>query len=71
MPRVQGPFSRAREILDSSLDKLKKYAEDSEWKTTTGYEQRVMQSIEGARAAFSNILEMVVPKQEKLKKVDG
>lgn len=64
MPRVQTPFGRQRELLDSALDKLRKYAYDPEWKTTPGYELRVSSSIEGARAAFGNLLEMVLPKKQ-------
>lgn len=68
--RVQTPFSRQREILDSALDKLRKYAQDPEWKDLPNYEQRITNSVEGARAAFGNLLEMVLPKKANLKKAE-
>ena len=62
MPREQTPFGRHKEMLDDCLDKLKKYANDPEWKDLPGYDQRVQKNIEGARAAFSNLLNLVMPK---------
>lgn len=59
MAKVQTPFSKQRELLDDCLDKLRKYAQDPEWRELPNYEQRVRSSIEGARAAFGNILQMV------------
>ena len=63
MAKVKTPFSTQREMLDSALDKLRKYATDPEWKELPNYEQRVRESVEAARAAFGNILVMVTGKK--------
>ena len=56
MARTQTEWGKYREQLVDSLDKLKKYGTDPEWKELPGYEQRVQKHTDLARIAFSNLL---------------
>lgn len=59
MARQATAFGKQRELLDTCLDNLRKYANDKEWRTVPNYQERIAASVTGARAAFGNILEML------------
>lgn len=59
MPRVASPFSDALTNLNGALKKLKKYADDPEWKEYPDYQSRIRKNVEAARVYFGKIMDLV------------